>query len=70
MMDFPMNPASPGHEGSCASMRRRAALGALFLLLVTMTLRGQTPGPQEGDRKPRQKIGLGLEDGEPDDSQR
>jgi NTE family protein len=63
MMDFPMNPASPGRERSCAAVRRRTALAVLFLLFVTMTLRGQAPGPQEGERKPRQKIGLVLEGG-------
>ena len=63
MMDFPMNRASFGHERSCAAIRRRAAQAVLFLLCVTMTLRAQSPGSQEGDRKPRQKIGLVLEGG-------
>ena len=39
-------------------MRRRAAQLMLFLLFVTMTLQAQ-----QGDRKPRQKIGLVLEGG-------
>jgi NTE family protein len=58
MMDFPMNPEAYGHERSCAALPRRAAQLMLLLLSVTMGLQAQ-----EGDRKPRQKIGLVLEGG-------